>query len=460
MQEKFDKLTANVKRPPVYFNRPHWTRRHFFQVLGAGVTGSFLVKEAKAEGCYQANVETINKAKNVIFVLLTGAPSHRDTFDFKNDGQAPATAQPETINGILWPMGILPKLSNNLGDIAIVRSMRSQALVHSLAQTWMQIGRNPAAALGDIAPNIGSIVALEKTPERQPGHIFPSFLALNSNGAAGSGYLDSRFAPFRVNAAATGLANTTNNFDPASTGRFNEMWKILHSTDDPYRINSPLGKAAEDMNDFYEQAYGLMYNPQVNAAFRFTTADSQRYGNTAFGNACLTAKQVLAQNAGTRFIQITLGGWDMHQNIYTAAQNIFTLGRQFDNGLSELLNDLKATGLLGETLVVAVGEFGRTPNLSGAAGRDHYANHFAMFAGAGVTGGKIIGATTANGSQVLEAGWSRERAINAEDLEATIYSAMGINWTNICYNDPFGRGFEYVPNSKNDYWGPIHELWS
>jgi hypothetical protein len=83
-----------------------------------------------------------------------------------------------------------------------------------------------------------------------------------------------------------------------------------------------------------------------------------------------------------------------------------------------------------------------------------------VFAGAGVKGGKVIGSTTADGAATLDPGWSRKRNINTEDIEATIYSAMGINWTKIVYDDPFGRGFEYVPFSEQDLYGPINELWT
>ena len=100
-----------------------------------------------------------------------------------------------------------------------------------------------------------------------------------------------------------------------------------------------------------------MYNPVVNQAFQFSPADSQRYGNTGFGNACLVAGQVLKADQGTRFVQITQGGWDMHQNIY-AANQLPTLGKLLDDGLSALLGDLQAGGMLDETLVVMAGEFG------------------------------------------------------------------------------------------------------
>jgi hypothetical protein len=448
--------------------RPHLSRRQFFQIAGAGITGSYLVGQARAtDVTWQAPVTTLNKARNVIFILLAGAPSHTDTFDLKVvSGVTPvATAKPDTINGIAWPTGTLPKLGaafqNN--DAAVVRSMRAWALVHNLAQTWTQIGRNPAAALGDIAPNIGTVVALEKTPERLPSHVFPTFLALNSDGAAGPGYFDSKYAPFKTNPNTAGMPNTTNvDGEP----RLNAKFDLMHSLDDTLRVNSPLGKPAEDMDDFYKSAKGLMYNPTVNNAFRFAAADSTRYGTTGFGNACLVAKQALAAGQGTRFVQITVGGWDMHQNIYglngnpAQGTNIFTLGKQLDDGVSALITDLKAAGLFDQTLIVMAGEFGRTVGkLSAANGRDHYPQQFAVFAGAGVKGGRAIGSTIADGSATDDPGWSRQRDIKPEDIEATIYSALGINWTTIRYDDPFGRGCEYVPHAKDDLYGPINELW-
>src|SRR6202043_791027 len=128
-----------------------------------------------------------------------------------------------------WPTGIMPKLGAMLGDIAIVRSLQAHALVHSLGQTWVQIGRNPAAALGNIAPNIGSIVALEKASQRQPGHVLPTFLALNSDAGVSSGYLNATYAPFKVDPTTAGLPNTTN---PLGQSRWQEMFTQMHVEDD------------------------------------------------------------------------------------------------------------------------------------------------------------------------------------------------------------------------------------
>src|SRR5580700_10699081 len=232
-------LASNPVARPSYFRRPHWTRRNFFRLAGAGLTASFLAKEANAQSgtCTSQGMTTINKATNVIFILMAGAPSHVDTFDFKNTaGVTPAASAPETVNGVLWPTGVLPKLGAITNQFSIVRSVQAHALVHSLGQTWVQIGRNPAASLGNIAPNIGSIVALQKAAERQPGHVLPTFLALNSDGGVGSGYLDATYAPFRYDPTAAGLPDTANTYGQA---RWQEMLNTLYTEDAPLRANSP-----------------------------------------------------------------------------------------------------------------------------------------------------------------------------------------------------------------------------
>ena len=439
-----------------FFNRPHWTRRQFFQLAGAGITGSYLAQRyAKAATVTNSGAQTKNTAQNVIFILLAGAPSHTDTFDLKVvPGTTPTTFAPETVNGVMWPAGLLPKLGNMTGKFSIVRSMRAHALVHSLGQTWTQIGRNPAAALGNISPNIGSVVAIERD---QVGSIFPTFLALNSPGGATQGYFQATYAPFKVQAAAAGIANTTN---PDGQTRFNGRLTLLHSLDDNLRLGAPNGQSESDYNDFYTQANAMMYNQVVNQAFSFTTADHQRYGSTSTGDACLVAAQVLKANQGTRFIQITSqDGWDMHVNIYQQ-NNLPTKGALLDNAVSALLTDLDSYGLLDSTLVVMVGEFGRTVGpLTAAAGRDHWPQQFAFFAGGGTKGGSIIGQTNASGSDTSVYGWSQNRYVYPEDIEATVYSAMGIDWTTVRHDDPLGRGFSYVPTTDPVQYYPVHELW-
>ena len=136
-----------------------------------------------------------------------------------------------------------------------------------------------------------------------------------------------------------------------------------------------------------------------------------------------------------------------------------------DKGLSRLMDDLAAAPgqnggtLLDETLIVAMGEFGRTvADLTDRDGRDHYFQHFAVMAGGGVVGGRVIGQTDATGFNITEPGWSQNRAVANEDIAATIYSALGIDYTTTRRDDPFGRGFEYVPFASEGAWWPVTEL--
>jgi hypothetical protein len=330
-QEKFDQQFRKHPHPVRSFSaKPHLTRRHFMNIAGTGVTASWLASKLPAAPVITSSpVTTLSTAKNVIFILLAGAPSHTDTFDLKVvPGTTPASFNPETVNGIAFPTGLMPKLGAMISDFSIVRSMQAWALVHSLAQTWTQIGRNPAGVLGNVSPNMGSVVAIEKNGDRTPGQVFPTFLALNSSGAAGPGYFPASYAPFKVTPSNAGLKNTTN---ADGQTRFNARWDFLHHLDDPLRVDAPDGQPMADFDQFYTAAQGMMYNSVVTNAFKYSAADSVNYGNTSFGNACVLAKQVLAANQGTRYIEITLGGWDNHVNIYSP--NVLPANtKMLDNG--------------------------------------------------------------------------------------------------------------------------------
>ena len=439
-------------------------RRLFFQIAGAGVAGCFvspvdLLAQAGAES--RAPAVLLNTAKNVIFILLAGAPSQTDTFDLKIGSWTPDNFKPATINGIDFPQGLLPGIATQLGRITIVRSCMSTALVHSLLQTWAQIARSPASATGKIAPNVGSIVALEFESKRTAAQKLPTFVSLNSTGSlVRQGYLPGRFAPFDVTAGNNGLANLPH---PDGEDVFSGRYALLQALESGGIRRSDF----DEMQYFYTSARQMMYDPGVNAAFRFTNQERNRYGNTPFGNSCLVARNLVSANLGTRYIQITLGGWDHHQNIYAANTGIYAPARQLDVALSSLISDLAAapaangTTRLDETLIVVKGEFGRTVGaLTDLAGRDHYFVHSALFAGGGVRGGQVIGETSEDGMYITAGGWSEDRPVTTEDIAATIYSTIGIDYTTIRRDDPLGRGFEYIPST--DVWSayPICELFS
>jgi uncharacterized protein (DUF1501 family) len=335
--------------------------------------------------------------------------------------------------------------------------------VHQLAVAWAQIARNPAGATGKIAPHIGAVVSLEAQASRQLTDVLPGFVALNSGNIPGSGYLPARYAPFGVTPNANGLTSLTH---PDGSARLATRWNLLQAMD-PDRQSGALGKNATDMGGFYDQAKVLIDSPDVNRLFSFTPADHLRYGSTSFGDSLFIAKNLVGARRGTRFVQVSMGGWDHHSNIYaTTGSSIITNMKTFDPAFGALLSDLASTPgsdagktLLDETMVVVLGEFGRTVGaLNAQGGRDHFLRMSVVFAGGGVKGGRVIGKTDPTGKDATEFGWSANRDVRPEDVTSTIYSALGIDYTTVRRDDPLNRGFEYVPFAKDGTYGPVHEL--
>ncbi len=440
---------------PGFWRRPHLGRRMFFRHATAAVGGYFLLPGRPAETIARAAVSTKGTARNCIFILMSGGPSHVDTFDLKEGPWTPAGFNPTSYGDVRWPQGLLPNLATQLPNVALVRSVKSWALVHVLARTWVMIGRNPAQGNARFAPHIGSVVAQE-LGGRDPNATLPVFVSLNTSNGPGAGFLSPTNNPFYISPGGGGLANTTH---PLGVVRLDRRTALLRDLDSDLRLSGELGAPVQESFAYDDAARKLMYNNTVSSIFTFDSTERARYGNTGFGNACIAARRMLRANSGTRFIQITQGDWDQHEDIYKPNAGHWNIAKQFDNAIAPLLADLQSDGLLNETLVVCMGEFGRVPgNLNSGQGRDHYAQQAILMAGGGVQGGLVLGSTDKVGNATLDSGWSRKRDIRNEDIEATIYSALGIDYTKQLA-DPSGRGFEYVPFSDRDQYGPIHELW-
>ena len=444
------------------------SRRGFLQLGASGLVATWFLKApAAAWAAESAAVTTRNTARNVIFIFLPGAPSQIDTWDLKEGAWTPADFAPASFGGGLrFPAGLMPNLANRLGDVAIVRSMKASALVHGLGQTWLQIARNPTGATGSESPNMGAVAALELEKQRGPNDVLPAFLSLNTQAdVSGAGYFGSTYAPFAVvQPTSSGLPELVH---PEGPARFATRWSDLQVLEAAYRAGQPIKTKADDAATFFTQAKALVDTPAVNDLFKVGASDSARYGSSAFGDACLVARQVLGGNRGARFVMVSLAGWDMHSNIYgKTGTSLYSQMGQVDPALARLIGDLKAAPgktpgktLFDETLIVMAGEFGRTVgNLNGQNGRDHFANYSAVFAGGGVKGGQVIGATDATGATITDSGVTGRTELRAEDLACTVYSALGIDWTTMRHDDPLGRGFEYVPNAAAGVYTPIDRL--
>lgn len=447
----------NNNHSGLFWRRPALDRRVFFRHAGAAVAGSFFLPGRALQTVARASAPVKGTARYVIFVNMAGAPSQVDTFDLKEGAWTLPEMEPTSYGDIRWPRGLFPTLAEHLGSLALVRSARTHAVVHGLMQTWIQIGRNPLSGLSKIAPHIGSVVARELA---EPHAVLPAFLSLNSGGGPNQGYLEPATAPFYVTPGGRGLPNTTSPAGPAGLDR---RYGLLLELDAETRALEEIGPVVGEFEQFNLTARTLMYNADVDRAFNFTTEERARYGNTAFANACLTARNLLRGNIGARFVQITLGGWDNHSAIYTGAlnpANAGSLARTFDLALGTLITDLKADGLFDQTLIVCMGEFGRTTGaLNSQNGRDHFQQQALLVAGGGVKGGTVIGKTNETGAFTVDPGWSQQRDIRPEDIEATIYSALGIDYTKVYSDDPLNRGFALIPSNQEEQYAPLHELW-
>jgi len=448
------------------------SRRGFLRLGGSGLVASwFLNSPAAAWAATSAAVTPKGTARNVIFIFLPGAPSQVDTWDLKEGAWTPSDFAPTSFGGGLrFPAGLMPNLANRVSDLAFVRSLKAGALVHQLSQSWIQIARNPVRATGANVPSIGSVAALEFEKQRGPNDVLPAFLALNmQTGLNDEGYFPAFCAPLAIQPTPTGLPALKH---PDGSTLVNR-WKDLQELDAALRNGQPLGKDAADAAAFYNQAKLLVDTPEVNALFTYSDADAARYGSTTFGNGCLVAKQALAGGRGTRFVMISLTGWDGHASIYSKSAreelgqgSLYSSLAQLDVALATLMGDLKAAPgktagktLFDETLILVAGEFGRTAGaLNSQGGRDHFEIYSAVFAGGGIKGGQAIGATDATGATITDSGVTGRTELRAEDLACTLYSALGIDWTTKRHDDPLGRGFEYVQDAGAGVYAPIDRL--
>jgi hypothetical protein len=440
-----------------------FSRRRFLRLAGTGLVASYFAPVLSArllEDAKSVAPSLRNSAKNCILIFLSGAPSHIDTWDLKEGSWTPSNFNPTSYGTFRFPQGLMPNTANHLNKVCVVRSGLAWAAVHPLAQGWVQIARNPSGLAGAVSPHIGAVVALESQLHRKPGDVLPGFVSINQV-MAGAGYLPARYAPLPVTPSQDGLSALTH---PDGVARFADRWNLIQKMDDD-RASASLGRNASDMSTFYDQAKELFDTPNIAKTFAYTADEYVRYGSSSFGGSLVVARNLINAQRGTRFVQVTLGGWDNHSNIYSDIAGIFKPMKSFDPAFGALLADLAAAPgaasgrtLLDETLVVVIGEFGRTVGaLNAQGGRDHFQRMSIAFAGGGVSGGRIVGATDPTGAAATEFGLLGRDA-RPEDVAATIYSALGIDYTTVRHDDPLGRGFEYVPFAKDGTYGPIEEV--
>jgi len=398
-------------------------------------------------------------ARNVIYYEISGAISHVESFDFKETAGLPKDLDIRKIkDGLYLSHRLFPKTGQQIGRTAILRSMLSHEEVHFRGQYYVQTGRQLNLAFAREIPAIGSVIALELEKRRRPGDTFPTYMSFNLDkafpGALSTGFLHPRYSVVDINpdAATKGMK-----LDESAIRLLEERWRLLSALRKAEQAKvARMSREMAGYEDFYETAHQLLSDPRWPAAFQISKEDQARYGATPVGASCVLARNVLAQDAGTHYIHICHPGWDHHVQIWdkSAASNHYKLCDEFDPAFASLLEDLARTPskanpgrtLLDETLVVAMGEFGRTPGpLNNMAGRDHHNKVFpVVFAGAGVKQGLILGASDKDGARCADTGWHRKEQPRIENIVATMYSALGIDWTKQITTTPSGRAYPYV----------------
>jgi len=432
------------------------TRRELFRIGGVSLSGYwFLPLLQPSSARAEEKVSPRGSARFVIFVMLDGGQSHVDTWDLKEGKWTPQDFDIQDVKpGVKWPMALHPRLAKQLDRVALVRSMEAWDSVHGRAQYYIQAAHSLNPALQKEIPAVGSVVAYEWASHRRDSDTMPPYVALNVTqsqaGLLRSGFLPATYSPFHID-TATGLNAYTMTED--SRTEFQRRWRLLQSFDARLRNDSSLAaKAYRDYHNYYEGAVSMMSDNRAAKVFAIDPVDRERYGKTITGDAAIIARNLVEADAGTHFIFLQQYGWDHHKDIYDR-KNLYQHSWELDPALASLIEDLatrkRSDGrtLLSETMVICMGEFGRTPGdlTSGLNGRDHYQYAMtALMAGGGIKGGQIIGKTDETGSKVLDSEWGARRSIYMEDVATTIYSAMGIDWKKSIKETPSGREFYYI----------------
>lgn len=392
---------------PLIFSRRECLRIGAFSFLGLRAADLLALASPSA------------KAKSCILVWLNGGPSHLDTFDLKPDAPREIRGEFKPIPTSLGGLQIcehLPRIAKGMNRCALIRSLTSPEGNHDRATHYMLTGWRPSPAL--VYPSLGSVAA----KELGPGLELPIYIAIPAEiPYSGAGYLTAAFEPFAIgsNPARPGyqVRDLGISLPERRFERRKEMLKAVEELSGRLEAS-----AARDAN--IAQAYRVLSSKEAHAAFDLSREKPEtrgRYGYTTIGQSCLLARRLV--EAGVKFITVNDDGWDTHQSIFKTLSTGFP-GKlpELDMAFASLTQDLDERGLLASTLVVLMGDFGRTPKLNSAGGRDHWPRASSVvLAGGGIRRGSVHGASDANGE--LPAA----DPVEPQDIAATIYACLGID---------------------------------
>jgi uncharacterized protein (DUF1501 family) len=419
-------------------------------LMGGGLVGAL---RATAEGAAQP---TKRQADSCILVWLDGGPTHYETFDPKPDAPVEIRGDLRAIKtkvpGVYFSE-YMQRLAGVADKLAVVRSIRHDQGNHGAGNHYMMTGAPPRIPVGcgafvSFHPSLGSTTArMRGAPDGLPAY----FSMPRMSRSGGPNFLGAKYAPFVVadNPASSSFRVRDVALPLGLTDqRFASRRLLRAQIDKLVRINDEAaGDPVNAMDDSYQQGHRLVTSEKAQRAFdihREPDKVRDKYGRNSFGQRALLARRLV--EAGVPFVTLYDGGWDHHVDIF---KGLKTKLPPLESTLAALIEDLQERGMLERTLVIVLGEFGRTPKVNERGGRDHWSNAMSvMFAGGGTPPGQVIGSTDRRGYAAAT------RVLSPENFASTIYTKLGINPDSVLYT-PQGRPAHLVSDPT-----PIKELMS
>lgn len=399
------------------------SRRYFMEMsakltLGVGLSVPFLPRNLPAqEG---------GKAKNLIYIYLSGGMTHLDTFDPKR-GDVMGNTEVINTNVDNMKMGMhLTELAKQADKLAVINSMFSTNGAHEQGQYIMRTGYEKRATI--VHPTVGPWAA---TLLGESGKVLPDSVVIGRS-TSNAGFMEPRLSPLPIADPAGGVPNTELIVEGERFTRRMEMaQKLGQQFTEKFKYTGP-----ESYVEYYNQANKLLKSDEL-SAFDISGENATEYGTTRLGQGCLLARR-LVEN-GVRVVEVISGGWDMHVDVATGTASKLP---ELDKAVAALLKDLESRGLLDTTLVAIGTEFGRTPDINMNSGRDHYpAAYSCVLAGGGIKGGTVYGSTDGSGKKV------KSDPVKPEDFLATIGYGLGLPLDQTVYS-PTQRPFTFADKGK------------
>ena len=409
------------------------SRRGLLRVGGLSALGLGLGDYFRLQRLCGAEGSPKVKAKACILVWLDGGPSHLETFDPKPESPAEVRGPLKTVATKLPGVRFSEDLSRTAGlldKLAVIRSMTSTLGEHNFGTHYLMTGYKPTPVVE--YPAFGATLA----HVRGQNGVLPPNIAVPDFGIGGSqltgnGYLPGSTRPFSVGNSSDRRGFKVRDLDfyrGLDLARLDQRRKFVGALDKFSRAKDASSQSASDPD--LERAYNLIASPEAKRAFDFSDEPEKiraLYGDqrNSIGQACLLARRLVER--GVPFVTVNSKGWDTHQDLYSRLKERYpgdkwALLPSLDLALSGLVGDLSDRGMLDDTLVVVMGEFGRTPKLNANGGRDHWPRAFSVvLAGGGVKGGQVIGQSDSLGES------PKDRPVTPADRAATIYTLLGID---------------------------------